>query len=112
MRKALQIISSLLIGVVIVFTVVSGGTYVVFGGYISKSTEQKYLRNLDKFYLFDKNHFSVRHGHGDTLAFISDVAHHTPFHKWYIAEVGTIRPSSLLSKKLDSISKTWKSKKE
>jgi hypothetical protein len=111
MNKAVTIISSLLIGGVIIFCIVGGGTYVVFGGYISKSTEQKYLRNLDKFYLISKDHFSV-HGHGDTLAFISDVPHHTPFHKWYISEVGTIRPSSLLSKKLDTLSKTWKNKKE
>ena len=80
-------------------------------GYISDSTEQKYIRNIDK-YKFDGKFIKPSAG-GDSLTYINL----TPaneidlFHKWYIMDdVGLVRPGSTLSKKLDSIYNSSKNK--
>jgi len=93
-------------------TLVSWLTIVIYGfsqGYISEKTEEKYLRNLDKYTMINNQNFYIGLKGGDTLTFIATIApfKFDPFHKWYINDVGMIKPNSLLSKKLDSIAANY-----
>lgn len=75
------------------------------GGYITKETEQKYIRNLSK-YKWDEPIMYRSYIHDDSLACFAfmPLQFIDPFHKWYIMDnVGAVRPGSELSKKLDSI---------
>lgn len=79
-------------------------------GYISPETEKKYLRNINNYQaVISKRHLSNFNGR-DSLSFIAKYPLQVilPFHKWYIGDVGAVKPWSELSKKLDSISITYK----
>ena len=91
---------------VIFFLLVPTVSYVKYGGYISGATEEKYYNALPEFKYIADGLFS--HPDHINFGFIGDSPYKAidPFHKWYIHEVGSIRPGSRIAKYLDSVSAT------
>ena len=102
----------LIVNILSSFIIIIGIFYVLdyfgHGGYISSETEQKYLRNISKFYPISKRHCTTGLSGGDTLSFAAKVLPVDLFNKWYIYKVGLVRRDSELSKKFDSIAATYK----
>lgn len=100
--------TAFVIGCIVAFTV--GFVIVVelnmYGGFVSKSTEQKYLRNIEKFYPIGEDQVSIHYRYRDSLTFMA----RNRFGHWYISKVGLIKNRSLLAHKLDSICKYYNSK--
>ena len=102
----------LIVNILSSFIIIIGIFYVLdyfgHGGYISSETEQKYLRNIGKFYpISDRQCTTGLYGR-DTLSFTAKVIPLDLFNKWYISKVGLVRRDSELSKKFDSIASTYK----
>jgi len=84
-------------------------SYAKYDGYVSKETEEKYLRNLDKYEMIDYDQTYISLTYSDTLSYMAHTAFHsvTPFQKWYIAEVGMIRTNSELHRRLNEMSRKY-----
>lgn len=87
-----------------IFIVMTNVTSPFFYGTISKSTGEKYLRNIDKMVVLNANQLHTNNG-GDSLSYIAITAFSQIdiFCKYYIANVGGIPRRSKLSHAVDSI---------
>lgn len=103
----MKLIASILLSFIIYIGIFYALDYFGHGGYISSETEQKYLRNISKFYPISKRQCTAGLSNGDTLSFAAKVFPVDLFSKWYISDVGLVSPYSELSKKFDSIAATY-----
>lgn len=80
------------------------------GRYVNTKTQDKYLRNIDKFYAISDDLIKSNYKHDDSLSYASKVLYRIPYQKWYISDVGLVPVGSELDRKLDSISDSYKLK--
>lgn len=76
--------------------------------YISKQTEEKYIRNISNYECYNcssKDTYITPISHNDSLSWITKIVSYeiNPFKKWKIDEVGAVRRGSELHRLLDSI---------
>lgn len=99
-RKAILILITVWAFVWFCTAVLAG--FLIHGNFISKKTEEKYLRNIHLYKPISERQIYV---FSDTLGYIAKVslAALNPFYKYYLEDTGLIKRGSELEKKVDSV---------
>lgn len=103
-----NILIALMIVILFYWVVILIADVSVHGTSISKSTEEKYIRNLKNGYMLSYDHFHFSNP-GDSLSLIAKppFSYINPIYKWYINDVGQIKRHTRLCDILDSMSNAY-----